>query len=60
MVYSGRNVADFARVNVHKRLVGEDAYREKRYQEALKRAFLGTDEDMLACLFLYLLVSLLN
>jgi len=35
-------------VNVHKRLVTEEAYYEKRYEEALKRAFLGTDKDLLA------------
>lgn len=41
-------MAKFAGINVHKRLVAEEAYREKRYEEALKRAFLGTDEDLLA------------
>jgi hypothetical protein len=41
-------VAKFSGINVHKRLVTEEAYREKRYKEALKRAFLGTDEDFLA------------
>ncbi|KAG1734768.1 phosphatase 2C-like domain-containing protein [Suillus occidentalis] len=30
------------------RLVLEDAYHEKRYDEALKKAFLSTDEDLLA------------
>ena len=44
----GGSVAKFAGKNVHKRLVTEEAYREKRYEEALKRAFLGTDEDLLA------------
>jgi protein phosphatase PTC2/3 len=44
----GGSVAKFAGINVHKRLVTEEAYREKRYEEALKRAFLGTDEDLLA------------
>ena len=42
------SVAKFASGNVHKRLVAEDAYREKRYEEALKMAFLGTDQDFLA------------
>ena|ERR1700733_4956265 len=47
-VILGGSVAKFAGSNVHKRLVSEEAYREKRYEEALKRAFLGTDEDLLA------------
>jgi len=46
--HGGDSVAKFASVNVHKRLVAEDAYREKRYEEALKMAFLGTDQDFLA------------
>lgn len=41
-------MAKFAGQNVHKRIVTEESYREKRYDEALKRAFLGTDEDLLA------------
>lgn len=44
----GSTVAKFAGKHVHKRLLAEDAYREKRYDEAMKRAFLGTDEDLLA------------
>ena len=48
----GDTVAKFSGINVHKRLVAEAAYREKRYEEALKRAFLGTDEDFLAGYFL--------
>lgn len=47
----GKSMAVFAGSNVHKRLITEEAYREKRYEEALKRAFLGTDEDFLACQF---------
>jgi protein phosphatase 2C family protein 2/3 len=46
--HGGRKMAKFAAINVHKRLVTEEAYRDKRYAEALKRAFLGTDEDFLA------------
>jgi protein phosphatase 2C family protein 2/3 len=46
--HGGGSVAKFAGINVHKRLVTEESYREKRYEEALKRAFLGTDEDLLA------------
>jgi len=45
--HCGGRVAKFAGIHVHKRLVTEDAYREKRYEEALKRAFLGIDEDLL-------------
>lgn len=45
---TGDSVAKFASINIHKRLVAEDAYREKRYEEALKMAFLGTDQDFLA------------
>lgn len=46
--HGGGSVAKFAGNHVHKRLISEQAYREKRYGEALKRAFLGTDEDLLA------------
>ena len=45
--HGGSTVAKFAGKNVHKRLVTDEAYREKRYDEALKKAFLGTDEDLL-------------
>ena len=41
------SVARFAGSHVHKRLITEEAYRAKRYEDALKRAFLGTDEDFL-------------
>ncbi|KAJ7505343.1 phosphatase 2C-like domain-containing protein [Mycena galericulata] len=46
--HGGGTVAKFAGQNVHKRLVTEEAYKESQYDEALKRAFLGTDEDLLA------------
>jgi protein phosphatase 2C family protein 2/3 len=46
--YPGSKVAQFARQNVHKRLVREEAYRNKDHETALKRAFLGTDEDIRA------------
>ncbi|KAG9315767.1 phosphatase 2C-like domain-containing protein [Chiua virens] len=46
--HGGSTVAKFAGKNVHKRLLSEEAYRKKRYEEAMKRAFLGTDEDLLA------------
>ena len=44
----GSNVAKFASLNVHKRLVTEEAYKNDDYEVALKKAFLGTDEDILA------------
>lgn len=44
----GGTVAKFAGQNVHKRLVAEESYHQKQYKEALKRAFMGTDEDLLA------------
>ncbi|KAI0061706.1 PP2C-domain-containing protein, partial [Artomyces pyxidatus] len=46
--HGGGTAAEFAGRNVHDRLVREEAYREQNYPEALKRAFLGTDEDMLS------------
>lgn len=44
----GGTVAKFAGQNVHKRLLTEESYKEKAYDTALKKAFLGTDEDLLA------------
>jgi len=44
----GSTVAKFAGQNVHKRLVTEESYKQKDYAAALKKAFLGTDEDLLA------------
>ncbi|KIY45612.1 PP2C-domain-containing protein [Fistulina hepatica ATCC 64428] len=46
--HGGAGVAKFAGKHVHQRLVNENAYREQRWEEAMKRAFLGTDEDLLA------------
>jgi len=46
--HGGSTVARFAGANVHKRLVNEEAYKAGDYPQALKRAFLGTDEDLLA------------
>ncbi|CAK5284201.1 unnamed protein product [Mycena citricolor] len=46
--HGGSTVAKFAGQNVHKRLVAEESYKEQNYEQALKRAFLGTDEDILA------------
>ena len=44
----GGTVAKFAGKNVHKRLVLDESYQQKQYEVALKKAFLGTDEDLLA------------
>jgi hypothetical protein len=44
----GGTVAKYAGQNVHKRLVIEDTYQQRDYDIAMKRAFLGTDEDLLA------------
>jgi len=46
--HGGGSVARFAGQNVHKRLVKEDAYQREDYEEAMRRSFLGTDEDLLA------------
>ena len=45
---TGSSVAKFAAQHVAKRLVSEQAYREFKYEQALKNAFLGTDEDLRA------------
>ena len=41
-------MAEFAGLNVHKQLVTEEAYRNDDFELALKSAFLGTDQDILA------------
>jgi len=46
--HGGGTVARFAGENVHKRLLSEESYQQKEYPAALKKAFLGTDEDLLA------------
>ncbi|KAF8957289.1 phosphatase 2C-like domain-containing protein [Flammula alnicola] len=46
--HGGSTVARFAGHNVHKRLVAEETYKAGEYETALKKAFLGTDEDLLA------------
>lgn len=46
--HGGSSVAKFAGLNVHKRLVTEEAYKNDDYELALQKAFLGTDEDLLA------------
>lgn len=45
---TGGSVARFAGQNVHRRLVQEESYEQQNYEDAMRRAFLGTDEDMLA------------
>ena len=46
-------MAKFAGLNVHKRLVTEETYKNDDYEVALKKAFLGTDEDLLAGQFIF-------
>ncbi|KAG6890815.1 hypothetical protein C0995_003248 [Termitomyces sp. Mi166 len=46
--HGGSTVAKYAGANVHKRLVEEETYKQGQYELAMKRAFLGTDEDLLA------------
>ena len=44
---TGASVAKYAGKNVFKRLTGEQSYKDGNYQEGLKKAFLGTDDDIL-------------
>jgi hypothetical protein len=46
--FTGGSVARFAGQNVHRRLVQEESYQQQNYEDAMRRAFLGTDEDLLA------------
>ena len=48
-------MAKFAGLNVHKRLVTEEAYRNDDYEIALKNAFLGTDSQAVLLFFVILL-----
>ena len=50
-IHEGAAVAKFAADNVHQKLVLSEDYREKRYEAALKRAFLAVDEDLWASKF---------
>jgi len=45
-ISSGSHVAKFAGQNVHKRLVLEKSYTEKKYEIAFKEAFLGVDQEL--------------
>jgi protein phosphatase 2C family protein 2/3 len=47
-IFVGGATAIFAGQNVHKRLVTEETYHRKEYEAAMKRSFIGTDEDLLA------------
>jgi hypothetical protein len=42
----GSSAAKFAGENVHKRLASDAAFKSKSYEEALKHAYLGIDEDL--------------
>ncbi|KDQ62417.1 hypothetical protein JAAARDRAFT_30322 [Jaapia argillacea MUCL 33604] len=46
--HGGGTVSKYAGQHVHRRLKSEESYQEKSYETALKKAFLGIDEDMLA------------
>ncbi|KAF5389196.1 hypothetical protein D9757_003529 [Collybiopsis confluens] len=46
--HGGGTVAKYAGEHVHKRLITEESYSAKQYDTALKKAFMGTDEDILA------------
>ena len=47
----GSSVSKYAGQNVHKRLIAEESYKEQNWEMALKKAFLGTDEDLLSSKF---------
>ncbi|KDN52080.1 PP2C-domain-containing protein [Tilletiaria anomala UBC 951] len=46
--HGGSTVAEFSGQTVHTRLAATDEYKQGNYEAALKRAFLGTDEDLRA------------
>jgi len=47
-VVKGSSIAKYAGHHVAERLASDPAYREGDYRAALKKAFLGTDEDLRA------------
>jgi hypothetical protein len=47
----GSTVAKYAGSHVHERLKSDSGYQSKDYKAALKRAFLGTDDDLRAGLY---------
>jgi protein phosphatase 2C family protein 2/3 len=46
--HQGDIAAKFAAKNLHKRVINDELYQERQYEPAMKRAFLGTDEDLRA------------
>jgi hypothetical protein len=50
-VHEGTVVAKFAADNIHQKLVSDEDYQNKHYKTALKRAFLATDEELMASKF---------
>ena len=44
--YTGSSVARFAGQNVYRRPVQEESYQQQNYEDAMRRSFLRTDEDM--------------
>lgn len=47
----GGSIAKYSGQHVHMRLAGDEAYVTKDYRTALKKAFLGTDDDLRTGLF---------
>jgi len=43
---AGASIAKYSGQHVHARLLQDEAYAAKDYRTALKRAFLGTDDDL--------------
>ena len=56
----GSRMSKFAGLNVHKRLVTEETYKNEEYEEALKKAFLETDQDFLASQFIFFVIIVPN
>ena len=46
--HGGSSVAQYTGETLHGRLAATEEYKSGKYQEALKRAFLATDEDLRA------------
>lgn len=47
----GGTVAKFTGNNLHRRLTSEESYIDGQWDDALKKAFLGTDEDIRAGMY---------
>lgn len=56
LVPLGSTVARFAGDTVHSRLAANDAFKNRDFEAALKRAFLETDEDLRASALVILVV----